>query len=159
MKNFKFLGIAFLAFSFLLTTACNNDDDGDGIGLNGDCFASWTVDGTDYSSENMVGCLYFDNALNLSSQITTGGDFFMQIDPITSSGTYVADVNNQDLSVVMFLMLNDGRTIAINDGTVNVTEISSSKAKGTFSGNFFDLTDINLDPVFSVTNGTFEANF
>ncbi len=83
----------------------------------------------------------------------------MQIDPITTTGTYTVDINNPDLDVIVLLKLSDGTQLGINDGSVVVTELSNSKAKGTFSGNFYDIQDVNSTPVFSVTNGVFEANF
>jgi hypothetical protein len=40
-----------------------------------------------------------------------------------------------------------------------VEEISSSRARGSFSGNFFNVEDINQVAEFSVTDGQFNANF
>ena len=156
MKNFNALILCLLSFVLITSTACNNDDD-DGVSIGGDCTASWKVDGTDYSEE-LAACVYLDNTLNLTTN-TTGGNFQLQIDPITTSGTYTADPNNQDLFVGIFITLDDGTRIGSSNATVNVTEISSSKAKGTFSGDFFDISDLTFNPVYSVTNGSFDASF
>ncbi|MEM1319778.1 MAG: hypothetical protein AAGG75_05940 [Bacteroidota bacterium] len=164
MKHFKvFLGLALLGLT-LLQTACNNDDDNDGINVGGDgCNASWKVDGTNYSDDEMAGCLYIDSTLNLSSLIAgTSGDFFLQIDPITAPGTFTVDpVNNPTTApnIVIFLRLNDNKQIVIRNGTVTVTELSNSKAMGTFSGTFFDIQDFTMTTSFSVTEGRFEADF
>lgn len=145
--------------SFVLAPSCG-DDDGDGVTQpgDGDCTASWKVDGVSYSENDMTLCLYFDNTLNLSSS-ATGGDFQLQIDPISSTGTYVADPFNQDLNVIVLIRLDDGTQIGSSDATVVVTELSDSKAKGTFSGSFFDIMDFNQAADFMVTDGKFEANF
>ena len=159
MKKINHLGIILFVFTLIFNSSCKKNDAGDGIGLNDDCFASWKVDGTSYDSNDMAGCLYLDGTLHLSSTLT-GGDFFLQIDPITTTGTYMVDINNPDLDVIVLLLkLSDGTQLGIKDGSIVVTELSNSKAKGTFSGNFYDFQDVNLAPVFSVTNGVFEANF
>ena len=158
MKKLKYLFIALIALPLLTNTSCNNDDDNDGFSNSEGCNASWKVDGVDFSQNNMAGCLFLDNTLNISTNIT-GGDFQLQINPITAPGTFVADPSNTDLNVVILLNLNDGNRIGIRDGSIVVTEISASKAKGTFSGNFFDLMDITQAPTFSVTDGSFEVDF
>jgi len=66
------------------------------------------------------------------------------------------DYNEDDLTLCVYL---DGTRIASSNATVTVSELSSSKAKGTFSGDFFDIMDLTFDPIYSVSNGTFEANF
>ncbi len=162
MKQFKFpLALLFIFSILLLCTSCkkdSDDDDGSGIG-DGDCFASWTVNGDDYMVDNMAGCVYLDNTLNLTSSIAGFGEFFLQIDPITSTGTYQVDSSDPNNTVVVGMTLNDGKQIGILTGTVTVSELSSSKAKGTFSGSFYDFTDLYLNPDFDVTDGVFEANF
>lgn len=158
MKKFNYLLLPLLCLSLTIFTACNNDDDDDGIGVGGGCTASWTVDGTDYTIDDLALCVYLDNTMSLNAS-AGGGDFQLQIDPITAPGTYTVDPSNSDVFVVITLLLDDGTKIGIINGEIIVTEISSSKARGTFSGDFFDLTDITLTPSFSVTNGTFEANF
>jgi len=149
-----------IAFS-LVIASCGSDDDNDGVAAgpnNGDCFASWTVDGADYVEEELALCVYMDNLFNLSSSFS-GGIFQIQVDPITSPRAYVADPQNQELFVYVSVKLDDETTLVSDNVIVEVEEISNSKAKGTFSGDFFDLMDINQTPSFNVTNGKFEANF
>jgi len=131
MKKINYFFIALIALILLTNTSCNDDDDNNGFSNSEGCSASWKVDGVDFSQDNMAGCIFLDNTLNISTNIT-GGDFQLQI--------------------------NRNR-IGIKDGSIVVTEISASKAKGTFSGNFFDLMDITQAPTFSVTNGSFEVDF
>lgn len=156
MKVFKTMLVTFLAFTLV---ACGgDDDDGNGINIGDGCTASWKVNGEDYEENDMALCVFLDNTLNLSSS-TTGGDFLMQIDPISATGTFDADPTNLNQTVVITMRLNDGTQLIIKEGQIVVTELSSSKAKGTFSGSFFDGTDLSQTASFEVTNGVFEANF
>jgi len=158
-KIFKFFFslILFAAMSVLIS--CGNDDDGISVGTgNDDCTASWKVNGENFSENDMSLCVFLDNTLNLSSSIT-GGDFQLQIDPISTTGTYVADPFNQDLNVIVMVRLADGTQLGSSNAIVNVTELSDSKARGTFSGDFFDIQDLTFSPDFSITDGVFEANF
>ena len=158
MKNSSLFSSLLLSLSVLLF-ACNNDNN-DGINNpgSGDCTASWKVNGQSYSENNMALCVYLDKTLNLSSS-ASGGDFQLQIDPVTTTGTYVADPSNPDLNVIVLIRLDDGTRLGSADATVVVTELSDSKAKGTFSGSFFDIMDVNLTPNFVVTDGQFSSNF
>ena len=146
-----------ICISLLTTSFCKKNND-DGISTAKGCSASWTVNGTNYSKDNMALCVYLDNTLHLSSS-ASGGDFQLQIDPISNTGTFQADTGNPDQSVIVIIKLNDGTLIGIKSGQIVVTELSTSKAKGTFSGDFFDLADVNQTPSFTVTNGKFESNF
>ena len=159
MKQFNILTIFAIALFLSINFSCKKDDDNNGTNIGSDgCVATWKVDGVEYSQTDLQGCLWLDNILNIATNVS-GGNFFLQIDPITTTGTYVADPTNQDLSVVIFMDLTDGTRIGISDGSVEVSELSSSKAKGTFSGNFYDLTNLSQTPTFSVTEGTFEVDF
>jgi len=147
-----------LCLGLLMTTSCKKDNNNDGISTNDGCTASWTVNSTNYAKEDMAICIYLDNTLNLSAS-ASGGDFQLQIDPITDTGTYPAEASDPDQNVIIIIKLNDGTQIGIKTGQVTVTELSSSKAKGTFSGSFFDIMDINQAADYTVTNGEFSANF
>ncbi len=158
MKNLKFL-IPILVLTSGLFFACNNSDDDDGLSLNGNCGASWKVDGTAYSKDDLAFCIYLDSTLNLSSSVAAL-DFNLQIDPITAPGTFTFDPNNNTgPNVVILLPLGNGTTLGPASATITVTELSSSGARGTFSGQFFDVADINLSPDFTVTEGEFQASF
>lgn len=158
MKKYLLLSILSVSFFFF---SCGSDDDNDGVAAGPDndgCFASWKVDGVDYSEDELSLCIYMDNLLNLSSSFS-GGTFQLQIDPVTTPGTYIADPQNQDLFVFVSVKLDDGTTLGSSNVEVVVEEISDSKAKGTFSGAFFDIMDLNQSADFVVTDGKFEADF
>ncbi len=158
MKKLNLSIILAICIGLLVTTSCKKDNNNDGISPNDGCTASWTVNGTNYSEDDMTICVYLDNTLNLSAS-ASGGDFQLQVDPITSTGTYQVDASDPNQNVIVLIKLNDGKQIGIKSGQVSVTELSSSKAKGTFSGAFFDIMDINQTPNYTVTNGQFSANF
>lgn len=153
----RFLSFSLLAFSICFIS-CSKDDDNDGINTLEGCFASYEVDGQSFTHEDMALCVYLDNTLNLGSSFS-GGEFQLQIDPITSTGTYTADISNPDLNVIILINLPDGTQIGSSNASITVTELSNAGASGTFSGTFFDLMDINQSPVYNVTNGEFSAEF
>ena len=48
----------------------------------------------------------------------------------------------------------------MESGTVMVTDFSNSGAKGTLSGTFRSIADIDQSgPIYALTNGKFEAGF
>ena len=148
----------FLAI-FLLVN-CNKNNDGDGISVadRGKCFASYKIGNQNFEFDDLALCVFFENTLNLGSSFT-GGDFQLQVNPISGPGNYVADSNNTDLFVVVVLIdANDTRLVS-NDLTVNVTEVNNDKAKGTFQGTFFAIDDTSFSNPITVTDGAFEANF
>ncbi len=152
-----FLGI--LSFTLILSSSCIKKKDPSGNGVTvGDCSASWKVDGKSYEENEMTICLYLDSTLNLSSS-GSGGDFQLQINPIHKTGTYIKDINNNDLTVFVKIVLKDGTTILSNNVVVKVTELSKSSAKGTFSGDFYDMMDFTFTPKFKVTDGRFSSKF
>ena len=156
--------ISFLRFFFLflvgaaLFGACNKDNGDDGVSLGDGCNVSFKVNGESFNYEDMGLCVYFDENFTMSAFVS-GGPFLLQVDPINGPGTFVFDANNQDQAVLISIELNDGRLIGMLNGQIKVEEISSGKARGSFSGTFFDLADINLSPDFEVTDGQFNANF
>ena len=81
MKNVNLFLTGFLSIALLLgLSACNNDDDDNGVSIGDDgCAVSFKVDGVDYNYDNMGLCVYFDDVLNLS-ELVAGGDFLLQID-------------------------------------------------------------------------------
>lgn len=157
MKYLKWLSFA-LVFGLLISSCKKNSSDDDGIAVGGEgCTASWKVNGTAYSEDDMTICLYIDSTLNLSASVGFG--FQLQVDPITNPGTFVVDPTDLSQTTVIIITLNDDTQIGIKSGEIKITELSSSGAKGTFSGAFYDFNDLNQAPNFAVTDGVFEANF
>jgi hypothetical protein len=158
MKTHNFILISLFALALMASTSCKKKDPGgNGIGTD-DCSASWKVDGKKYDKKDMTLCVYLDSTLNVSSS-ASGGDFQLQVDPIFKTGTYVADVNNNKLTVFVMIKLDDGTQIVSNNVSINVNELSNKKANGTFSGDFFDIQDITMDPKYKVTDGQFSSKF
>ncbi len=154
MKSFIKSSIFLFALS-LTISACNKDDDNPGGGVDGACVIAYTYDGTDYST-NVIACIYNDNTLNIGS--IGVDDAQIQIFPITTTGTYQSTVN--DPSTIVFINLEDGTSLYGADATVVVSSINNSKASGTFSGEFREISDISMTgPVFNITKGSFNANY
>jgi len=157
MKSLNLIWLSLFTVAFMFSASCKKENTG-GINGVGDCSASWEVNGKKYDSQSLSLCVYKDSLFNLSSSIT-GGSFQLQIDPIGKPGTYVADANNNKLTVFVMIKLDDGTIIVSNNVSVNVSEISSKNAKGTFSGDFYDVQDVSMTPKYTVTNGKFQSAF
>ena len=155
----KFLKLTFflvLTSSLITFSSCKNEDDG--IPGNGQgCVITWEVGGESFSEE-VIGCLYNDETLNVGSIAIDNTQ--VQVDPVTSPGTYVSELGS-GVTAVVFLKLSDGTQIGPKDGavTVVVDKLSNTEASGTFSGTFVEIMDLTQITEYEVTNGTFQANF
>ncbi|MAT54174.1 MAG: hypothetical protein CMN32_06800 [Saprospirales bacterium] len=141
-----------LAFALLLLFACNNDDDGGSLPTS-DCNISCKVNGDLIQVDPSSGCIFLDSTLNIG---LFGTDAIMlQVNNLSQPGTY-------DLSEIpntAFVNLPDGTQIGALSGSIVITQLSGNKAKGTFSGSFYDITDLMQTPNYTVTEGSFEASF
>lgn len=148
MKKIIFLA---LSLCFLIVLACS-DDDGTSQSSD-DCQISCKVDGTTITVDPANSCTYLGNTLNIGQ---TGQDAIqLQVNNLTATGTY--DIADQ--STVVIITLSNGTTIGGLTGQIVVSEISNSKASGTFNGIFYDLSDITQMTTFTVTDGSFSAEF
>lgn len=151
MKYFFFLALSVCVF---FAPACS-DDDGTNPQNQGsdDCQISCKVDGTTISIDPANNCAYLGNTLNIGQ---TGQDAIqLQVNNLTATGTY--DIADQ--STVVIITMSNGTTIGGLTGQIVVTELSSSQASGTFSGSFYDLSDVTQMATFTVTEGSFSASF
>ncbi len=141
-----------LALATLMFFACNNDDDG-GTLPTSDCNISCKVNGDLIQVDPASSCILLDSTLNIG---LLGTDAIMlQVNKLSQPGTYdLSEVTNS-----AFVNLPDGTQIGALSGSIVITQLSSNKAKGTFSGSFYDLTDLMQTPNYTVTDGSFEASF
>lgn len=148
MKNLILLA---LALCTLIAPSCS-DDDASNQGSS-DCQISCVVGGTTITVDPAHSCAYLGNSLNIGQ---TGQDAIqLQVNGLTATGTFdIADQN----TVVVITMAN-GTILGGLSGQIVVSEISNSKAKGTFSGTFYDLSDITQMTTLQVTSGMFTASF
>ncbi len=139
---------------FILTAmvACGDDDASDGgLGENASCEISWKVDGVSDSEEPLI-CVYVDNTLNIG--LTGSNQMQLQVNDLTQPGTF----DLADQGSIIILELDNGEKLGSNIGQIIITEISSTKAKGTFSGTFFPVANPS-GTTYAVTDGKFTANF
>ncbi|MEL6987544.1 MAG: hypothetical protein AAGK97_06900 [Bacteroidota bacterium] len=146
-----------ILFSVIFLVGCSKDSNNNGINVGDGCNASWELNGQSFE-EDLSLCVFLENILNLSAS-STGGTFQLQIDPISTTGSFQADPSNPDQFVFISIMTDDGKTLVSNDVNIEVTRLNQSSARGNFSGSFFDITDINQMPIYNVNNGSFSANF
>ncbi len=157
MKKYLVFSMSYVLLCLLILPSCGSDE-GDGVVAGGDCSASWKVDGDSYNANDLAFCVFLQSTFQMSSQ-TAGGDFIMQVNPVTSPGTYMANSNSGETNVTIIITLKDGTLTGSSNARLTFSELNSGGAKGTFSGDFFDQADITSTPKYSVTNGKFEANF
>lgn len=148
MKNTVLWAIALSALTLFL--ACKKNDTNPG---SENCQISCKVDNVLYNVGSANHCTYLGNTLNVGQ---TGIDAIqLQVNNLSGTGTF----NLADQSATIIITLTNGKVIGGLNGQVIVTELSASKATGTFSGAFYDLMDVTLTPNFTVTEGAFSVRF
>lgn len=155
MKQFSFFKLGLLVLISFSLLQCKKDNNNDGVTdpESGECTITWKLDGQPGESMPAV-CLYLDNTLNLG--IIGSSEAFLQVSPLTSTGEF----DLATVEVQLIIDMDADTRLAAESGTITVTELSSNKAKGTFTATMRDFTDVFLTgPTYQVTEGSFEANF
>ncbi|MEO0339299.1 MAG: hypothetical protein AAF242_08785 [Bacteroidota bacterium] len=148
MKTFNL----FLFVLLITLSACNNDNNDGFAGPEG-CEIKFTILGQEETSNPDV-CLYVDNTINIG--LIGSNSIQLQVNEL-SEPTMVTLPST--LGVIL-VDLEDGRRLAMESGTIEITKISESSAEGVFSGQMRDIADIDLsEPTIALSNGTFRANF
>ena len=147
MKNSsRILVIMLLALSVVLPS-CNKDNNQNNGGTG---TITCKIDGVDYTF-NVGNVIFNDGTLNV-------GDISVALVQVqnASVGTFTVGLGGATMS----FNTNAGEVIGAFSGTIEITQLSGSSASGTFSGQCRDVTDIlQTGPVFTITDGTFTANF
>ncbi len=151
MKLLRLTSIALLLVSMLAGISCKNNDDG-GVNPGDSCKISYKVAGQS-ASETPTICAYLDETLNIG--LIGSNSIQFQIINLTNTGEY--PFNSGDVFIA--IDMSDGTRIAAGNGTVTVSTLNNSRAKGSFSGSFFALDDVNMTNPIQVTDGSFDANY
>jgi len=148
-KTFSFLFI----FCLFLNIGCKKDKNKPVLG-DDTCEVTYTIDGQNNASQPAV-CVYLDGTLQMG--LVGSNDIVIQLNELF--GTTSIQAPSDDLIIIVGL--KDGSLrLGIESGTMNVTEFSTNKIKGNFSGTFRDVLDFDMTgPTYELTNGKFEANF
>lgn len=169
MKTIKQFGLlAFLLISTsIFTFSCKSDDDGGGGGSAAEGTISAKVNGTQFNSMTMAttGTSVAD-MISISGTSTDGKNISITVNGIDGTGTYQiggganisvaasyleTNISNPSNSQTWQAPYDD--TVA---GEISFSEISSTKAKGTFS---FECKNVNGDgSMRTVTEGSFNVN-
>ena len=151
MKNLLFIATLSLV---MVGMACNNDDDNNPVTMNDDCSVSYTIDGQQFTENDIVVCALLDGTLNVG--LIGSNDIQLQVNNLTGPGTFTFP--NDD--VIILVDLDDGTRLGAEAGTITVSDLSDSKASGTFSVTLRDINDwMQEGPTMSLTNGQFSASY
>ena len=173
MKALKLIGKCLFLSLSMLALSCSSDDDGGGGGSTPDgTYIKAKVDGTQYVTYSISG---FSAGVATSSGSGSGrlimitgsndmnGDtaFSINLLGINSTGTY--EIGPDSDSTLAFVLTGgsgvsyDTSNCAGATGTINITTLSATEVKGTFS--FTGKDDENCTDSKSVTAGSFRGVF
>jgi len=134
-----------------------SDDPANPVGSNG--AITLKVDGSTWNASLSVQAVNSNGVINVTGSDSNANQAGVTLYGVTAPGTYQVGPPNAGNMLRWTEGLGQTDTYqasgVIGTGTVTVTELSSSKVKGTFS-----FTGYNTDQTSKqITEGTFEANF
>lgn len=136
-----------------LSPACKKDNKGPDAGANGACQISYTLNGKSETSTPVV-CIYLDGTLQLG--LIGSNSIAIQINDLDGPATL--QVPTED--VLIIIDLEDGTRLSMESGSVTVSELSTARASGTFSGTLRDISDVDQNgPTVTLSNGKFNASY
>ncbi|MEN0081436.1 hypothetical protein [Flavobacterium lindanitolerans] len=161
MKTLKTLGAMCLLATILFS--CSSDDSGGGSNSGGFSLTA-KVNGANYSNSN-----YFDpmavitnNILVIQSSDNGGNSIQIQVMNYNGTGSYTSGNNNLMAGYINYLKA--GATVGQfktftsvrGDGLVEITEVTDTYVKGTFSATAPENVSNSTESV-EITEGTFKA--
>ncbi len=158
-----FAKTGFIAAALFLT-ACSDDNDGGGGGTPSGFHLKAKVDGDNYSNSSMFEpmAMIQGGTLIIQSSDNSGNSIQINVANFDGVGTYENGNNNVMNGYINYLEM--GATIGQyttytsvrGDGVVEITEVSETEVKGTFSATAFENVENSTNSV-EITNGTFRA--
>ena len=140
----------------LITISCKKDSDDDANNNNSQQFDAGNgkltckVDGVAFSA-NLEYCTLADETLNLGNFLENNAQ--LQYTPATV-GTHQLNIGGQGTQSVLFLVLEDGRSLTATSGSITIDKLDGT-TEGTFTATCMD---VSSGASVSVTDGTFSAN-
>lgn len=157
MKHVKIF-TALLALVALTFSGCNkNDDNNNPSGSSGSM--SLTVDGSNWSATLAVQAVNSNGVINVTGSDSNAKQASVILYGVSTTGTYQVGPGNpsNQLRWTQGLGTNDTYQAngVIGNGTVTITELTSSKISGTFQFTGYNTAQNSK----VITNGSFSANF
>lgn len=160
MKIFKSFFLMLTAVAVLGLVSCNKSDDDDVTPENpiSNGSLSLKVDGTSWNASLAVQAVNTNGVINVTGSDSNAKQASVILYGVTEPGTYNVQAGLQhQLRWTEGLGANDSYIAngLIGSGSITITELSSSKVKGTFQ-----FTGANTaQATKSITEGSFEATF
>ena len=160
MKKVKIIFLALISLSILNLTSCKKDDDAtDDNPITSSGSMTLKVDGESWSASLASQAVNSNGIINVTGSDSNAHQVAVTLMNVTEPGTYaVGGMGNQNgLRWTEGLASTDTyiANFVMGSGTITITELSSSKIKGSFSG-----TVANTDQVSKrITEGSFEVSF
>lgn len=163
LQAFKmFAKTGFIAAALFLT-ACSDDDNGGG-GTPAGFHLKAKVGGANYSNSDLFEpmAVLTNNVLMIQSSDNNGDAIQIQITNFDGVGTYESGNNNLLNGYINYMDMGatigqfTSYTSVRGDGIVEITEITDTEVKGTFSATVFENVDGSTNSI-EITDGTFRA--
>jgi len=160
MKIFKSFFLMLTAVAVLGITSCNKSDDEDTTPDNpaSNGSISLKVDGSSWNASLAVQAVNTNGVINVTGSDSNAKQVSVILYGVTEPGTYNVQAGLQhQLRWTEGLGTNDSYIAngLIGSGSITITELSSTKVKGTFQ-----FTGMNTaQATKSITEGSFEATF
>jgi len=159
MKKVKIIFLALISISILNLTACKKDDAADDNPTISGGSMSLKVDGTAWSASLASQAVNTNGVINVTGSDSDAHQVAITLLNVTEPGTYsVGGMGNQNgIRWTEGLASTDSylANFALGSGSITITELTSSKIVGTFSGSVANTSQTTK----KITEGTFNVSF
>jgi len=159
MKKVKIIFLALISLSILNLTSCKKDDPTDDNPTLSSGSMTLKVDGEPWSATLAAQAVNSNGIINVTGSDSDAHQIAVTLMNVTEPGTYsVGGMGNQN-GIRWTKGLGGSDTYLANSimgsGTITITELSSTKIKGSFNG-----TVANTDQLTKrITEGSFDVSF
>ncbi|RMG22491.1 MAG: hypothetical protein D6730_16340 [Bacteroidetes bacterium] len=150
--NNMIVAACFVMLALLTASSCKKNDQPN-FGGTADIMAE--IDGISFSA-TLSNVALLDSTLNMGNMAQDKAQ--LQFHRVYKTGSFTLN-KNQGLIEQINLITADGKNLSIIDGSYTIDELTKNKAKGTFQGTAYEITDFNMRTPYQITKGTFDARF
>lgn len=159
MKKLKLVFVIMVSLAFISLTSCNKDSDEDDNPVLGGGAMTLKVDGTSWSASLASQAVNTNGIINVTGSDSDAHQVAITLLNVTEPGTYkVGSMTSQHgIRWTEGLASTDTyiANFTIGTGTITITELTTSKIKGSFVGTVYN-TGQNTK---SITEGSFDVSF
>jgi len=159
MKKFKLVFVIMMSMAFISLTSCNKDSDEADNPVLGGGTMTLKVDGTSWNASLASQAINTNGIINVTGSDSDAHQVAITLMNVTEPGTYKVGTMASQHGIRWTEGLNSTDTyvanFSIGSGTITITELSSTKIKGSFTGTVAN-TSQNTK---SISDGTFDVSF